>query len=69
MQISADHVVTMHYTLTSPEGDIIDTSEGKDPLSFLQGHGNIIPGLEKQLEGKSVGDKLIAEVPAARAYG
>ena len=69
MQISSNSVVSMHYTLTSPEGEVLDSSKGKDPLAYLHGHGNIIPGLEKQLEGKAVGDKLIAEVPAAEAYG
>ena len=69
MQITNDHVVSMHYTLTSPDGEVLDSSEGKDPLSYLHGHGNIIPGLEKQLEGKTVGDKLVAEVPAAEGYG
>lgn len=59
----------MHYTLTSPEGEVLDSSQGKEPLAYLHGHGNIIPGLEKQLEGKAVGDKLVAEVPAAEAYG
>ena len=59
----------MHYTLTNPEGEVIDSSQGKAPLAYLHGHGNIIPGLEKQLEGKAVGDKLVAEVPAAEGYG
>lgn len=59
----------MHYTLTSPDGEVLDSSDGKDPLAYLHGHGNIIPGLEKQLEGKAAGDKLTAEVPAAEAYG
>ncbi|NDV63589.1 peptidylprolyl isomerase [Puniceicoccales bacterium CK1056] len=69
MQISSNSVVSMHYTLTDPAGEVLDSSQGKDPLAYLHGHGNIIPGLEKQLEGKVVGDKLIAEVPAAEAYG
>lgn len=59
----------MHYTLTSPSGEVLDSSQGKDPLAYLHGHGNIIPGLEKQLEGKVAGDKLVAQVPAAEAYG
>jgi FKBP-type peptidyl-prolyl cis-trans isomerase SlyD len=59
----------MHYTLTDPEGEVIDSSQGKAPLAYLHGHGNIIPGLEKQLEGKAVGDKLVAEVAAAEGYG
>lgn len=69
MQITANSVVSMHYTLTNPTGEVLDSSQGKDPLAYLHGHGNIIPGLEKQLEGKAAGDKLVAEVPAAEAYG
>ena len=49
MQASNDKVVSMHYTLTSPDGEVIDSSQGKDPLAYLHGHGNIIPGLEKQI--------------------
>lgn len=59
----------MHYTLTNPEGKVIDSSKDKEPLAYLHGHGNIIGGLEKQLEGKEAGDKLVAEVPAAEGYG
>src|SRR5210317_160246 len=69
MQVTSNQVVTMHYTLTNPEGEVIDSSEGREPLAYLHGHGNIIPGLEKQLAGKAVGDKLVANVPAAEAYG
>lgn len=69
MQITSDSVVTLHYTLTSPDGEVIDSSQGKEPLSYLHGHGNIIPGLEKQLLGKVAGDKVDAQVPAAEAYG
>lgn len=69
MQVTSDSVVTMHYTLTDPSGEVLDSSQGKDPLAYLHGHGNIIAGLEKQIEGKSAGDKLVAEVPASEAYG
>jgi FKBP-type peptidyl-prolyl cis-trans isomerase SlyD len=69
MIATADHVVSMHYKLTNPAGEVLDSSEGRDPLAYLHGHGNIIPGLEKQLEGKAVGDKLVANVPAAEGYG
>lgn len=69
MQIKKDSIVTMHYTLTSPEGEVLDSSEGRDPLAYLHGHGNIISGLEKELEGKEKGEKLTAEVPAADGYG
>lgn len=69
MQITKDTVVTMHYTLTGPDGGVIDTSEGKQPLAYLHGSGNIIPGLESQLEGRASGDQLVAEIPAAEGYG
>lgn len=69
MQIAENTVVSMHYKLTNPKGDVIDSSEGRDPLAYLHGHRNIISGLEKQLEGKSAGDALVANVPAAEAYG
>jgi FKBP-type peptidyl-prolyl cis-trans isomerase SlyD len=69
MQISQDSIVTMHYTLTAPNGDVIDSSQGREPLAYLHGHGNIIAGLEKQLEGKELGAKLTAEVPATEGYG
>ncbi len=58
-----------HYTLKDGEGNTIDTSDGKDPMVYLHGAGNIIPGLERQLTGKTVGDVLDAVVPAAEAYG
>lgn len=69
MEIAANNVVTMHYTLRDPEGEVLDSSEGREPLAYLHGHGNIIPGLEKQLEGKSAGESLEAHVPSAEAYG
>jgi FKBP-type peptidyl-prolyl cis-trans isomerase SlyD len=69
MEIEQDTVVAMHYKLTNPEGTVIDSSEGREPLTYLHGHRNIISGLESQLLGKLTGDKLIAEVPAADGYG
>jgi FKBP-type peptidyl-prolyl cis-trans isomerase SlyD len=69
MTISDNSVASFHYTLTDSSGQVLDSSEGKEPLSYLHGAGNIIPGLEKELAGKSVGDKLSVSVPAAEAYG
>lgn len=69
MKIVKDTVVQMHYKLTNKEGMLLDTSEGREPLTFLHGKGMLIPGLEKQLEGKKVGDKFLAEVNADEAYG
>lgn len=62
-------VVSMHYTLTDNDGNTLDTSSGKDPLVYLQGHQNIIPGLETQMEGKEVGAKFTATVDPANGYG
>lgn len=69
MNISDNSVASFHYTLTDSSGQVLDSSEGKEPLTYLHGVGNIIPGLEKELAGKAVGDKLTVAVPAAEAYG
>lgn len=69
MKISKDTVVSMHYTLTNNEGTTLDSSQGKAPLTYLQGHRNIIPGLESEMEGKEVGAKFTAKIPPAMAYG
>lgn len=69
MNISNNCVASIHYTLTDGSGKVLDSSEGQEPLAYLHGSGNIIPGLEKALEGKSVGDKLNVNIPASEAYG
>ena len=69
MTISQDKVVAMHYTVTDPQGNELDTSIGGEPLVFLFGHGALIPGLEQALAGKNTGDKFKANIPAADAYG
>jgi len=69
MKVGKDKVVLMHYTLKNDVGDIIDSSDGSDPLPFLQGHGNIIPGLESALEGSKVGDKLDVSIKPEEGYG
>ncbi len=69
MQITNNKVVQMHYKLTDDQGNVIDSSEGREPLSYLQGAGNIIPGLERQMEGKAAGDKFKAVVEPAEGYG
>lgn len=66
--IANDSVVTMHYTLRDKEGTVIDQSDG-EPLAYLHGHSNIIPGLESQLNQKQVGDKLKVHVTATDGYG
>lgn len=69
MQIKDNCVVSMHYTLTNDEGQVLDSSEGRDPLKFLQGAHNIIIGLEKALDGKTVGDAFDVTVEPEEAYG
>jgi len=69
MQITQDSVVSIHYTLKDDDGETIDSSAGSDPLTYLQGHGNLIPGLENALAGKQAGDKLQVKIPPADGYG
>jgi FKBP-type peptidyl-prolyl cis-trans isomerase SlyD len=69
MQVEKNAVVTIDYTLTGPDGQTIDTSVGKQPLPYLHGAGNLIPGLEKALEGKQPGDQLKVTIAPEEAYG
>jgi FKBP-type peptidyl-prolyl cis-trans isomerase SlyD len=69
MPIATNDVVTIHYTLKDDADKVIDSSSGGEPLAYLHGHGNIIPGLERELAGKSVGERLTVRVPAADGYG
>lgn len=67
--VKNNHVVAMHYTLKDKEGNVLDTSEGQDPLTYLHGASNIIPGLEKALSGKTVGEQVNVKVDPKEAYG
>ncbi len=69
MQIAADKVVSIHYTLKDDAGTVLDSSAGGEPLAYIQGHGNLIPGLERALEGKSGGDKLDVSIAPEDGYG
>jgi len=69
MHIEQDSVVSIHYTLTSDAGQVIDSSSGGDALTYLQGHGNLIPGLERELQGKQAGAKLKVRIAPADGYG
>ncbi|MFY9179241.1 MAG: peptidylprolyl isomerase [Venatoribacter sp.] len=70
MTISQNKVVTIHYQVVDVESnEVIDSSEGGQPMVYLHGHQNIIPGLEKALEGKQAGDELEVVVQAGDAYG
>lgn len=69
MEIAKEKVVSIDYTLKDEEGNVLDTSQGKGPLAYLHGAGNIIPGLENALEGKSAGESLNVKLSPADAYG
>nr|WP_315043420.1 peptidylprolyl isomerase [uncultured Moraxella sp.] len=66
--IAKDSVVYFNYTLKDDEGNVLDQSQGQ-PLAYLHGYGNIIPGLEKQLLNKKVGDKFTTSIAPEEAYG
>jgi FKBP-type peptidyl-prolyl cis-trans isomerase SlyD len=69
MKIEKDRVVSFHYTVSEQGQESLESSEGRDPLVILVGHGNIIPGLETAMEGREAGDKFEVDVAAADAYG
>ena len=68
MKIADNHVVTLNYTLTDNDGEIIDQAQDGS-FVYLHGAQNIIPGLEKELTGKAVGEQLQVKVAPAEAYG
>ncbi len=68
-QVKSGDTVRLHYTGTLADGTKFDSSEGRDPLEFQVGSGQIIPGLDKAIPGMEVGDKKTVEVPADEAYG
>ncbi len=69
MQIAENAVVAIDYTLRNDEGEILDSSEGAQPLAYLHGAANIIPGLEQALAGKCAGDALDVSIEPEDAYG
>ena len=69
MTITRDSVVTIHYTLKDDAGAVIDSSGSDEPLAYLHGRGNIVPGLEKELTGRNTGDRISVRVSPADGYG
>jgi FKBP-type peptidyl-prolyl cis-trans isomerase SlyD len=72
MNVTKDRVVSINYTLTTAQNQVLDSTgdgPGAEPFLYLHGHQNIIPGLEKALEGKAPGNSFKISVPAADAYG
>ena len=69
MQIATNCVVLIHYTLTNDAGETLDSSAGREPLAYMHGQGNIIPGLEAALVSRTAGDKLNVRVAPSDGYG
>lgn len=69
MQISRHTVASIDYKLTDDQGQVLDTSEGREPLTYLHGAGNLIPGLETALEGNAPGDSVSVTVDPSEGYG
>jgi FKBP-type peptidyl-prolyl cis-trans isomerase SlyD len=69
MKITENSVVSIDYTLKNSEGELLDTSDGREPLVYMHGKGALIVGLEKELEGKEKDDSLVAIIPPEEAYG
>lgn len=69
MKVADNMAVSIHYTLTNDEGEVIDSSVGNAPLMYLHGNGNIISGLEQALHGKATGEQFTVRIPAEDAYG
>lgn len=67
--VKSGDTVRLHYTGTLKTGETFDSSEGRDPLEFQVGSGQIIPGLDKALPGMAVGDRKTVKVPFSEAYG
>jgi FKBP-type peptidyl-prolyl cis-trans isomerase SlyD len=69
LKIAKDKVVEINYTLKDNDENILDTSEGREPLAYIHGNGNLIPGLENALEGQETGNKIHAKIKPEDAYG
>jgi FKBP-type peptidyl-prolyl cis-trans isomerase SlyD len=69
MKVEEKKFVAMHYTLTLENGEKVDSSEGQDPMGFIQGSGQIIEGLDEAVLGREVGEKFTVSIPPEKAYG
>ena len=67
--VAKDTVVTFHYTLTDKDGQVLDSSQGQEPLVYLHGYSQIVRGLESALLGKSAGAAFKVTVDPAEGYG
>tara|TARA_R110002049_G_scaffold140930_5_gene302316 strand:+ start:46271 stop:46699 length:429 start_codon:yes stop_codon:yes gene_type:complete len=68
-EVKSGDTVQIHYTGTLTDGTTFDSSQGRDPLEFVVGSGQIIPGLDVALPGMTEGDKKVVKIPSDQAYG
>lgn len=69
MKVTANKVVAFHYSLVNAQGEVLDGSRGGEPLPYLHGHNNIVPGLESALEGREAGEHFKVTVSPEQGYG
>ncbi len=69
MKITKHAVAAIHYTLKDNNGKVLDSSAGQEPLYYLHGEGNLIPGMEEGLEGQEKGTKLELKIKPEKGYG
>jgi FKBP-type peptidyl-prolyl cis-trans isomerase SlyD len=69
MSINDDMVVQFNYTLRDEKGKVLESNEGREPIAYLHGHDNMMPGVEDAIAAKSVGDKFTVTLAAATTYG
>ena len=69
MKVAKDTVVSIDYTLHDAAGNLLDSNEKDEPLTYIQGEGHIVPGLEEALDGKSPGDAVKVTVEPEKGYG
>jgi FKBP-type peptidyl-prolyl cis-trans isomerase SlyD len=69
MQIAKNRVASIHYTLKDNDGKVLDSSDGREPLIYIHGAGNLIQGMEDGLTGKTKGDKVNLKITPENGYG
>ncbi|MCU4675185.1 peptidylprolyl isomerase [Catenovulum sp. 2E275] len=69
MQITKDSVVQFNYTISDEQGQQLESNQGETPIAYLHGHNNMMPGVEKALEGKQAGDSFSVTLPPEETYG
>ena len=69
MTVTKDKYVTIEYRFTSPEGELLGSSDYSGPYTFRQGTGDVVPGLDARIEGRTIGEQLTFTIPPEEAYG